>query len=167
MIQINVIRDWDFAASQALEKVRFTAAILTEQTVSSSDSDFDVAVLDELATTHTHGEVDNLDISCGGTRSQHTSTHAFHRCTCLFELNFAKGCLDGRHVVVFVVVTLLLLLLRRSRGFPFGLLCRFCGLFSLPFLCHLDKMFSSLSFLGCALRRDHFTELLRIHLAIA
>ena len=28
-------------------------------------------------------------------------------------------------------------------------------------------MFRSLSFFGCTLRRNHFTELLRIHLAVA
>ena len=65
VVEVDVIRDGHLALGEALEEVGLATAVLAEEAISATDGDLDVAILDELAAVHAHGEIVDLDVARG------------------------------------------------------------------------------------------------------
>lgn len=66
----------EFTLVDGLEESRFTATVLTEETVAATVVDFEGGVVEQHFTVEDEGCGGNLDISAGGERRKHTGRHS-------------------------------------------------------------------------------------------
>ena len=65
MIQVHVIWNRYFSVGKTLQEIGFATAVLPQETVSSSNSELNGAVLYELPSIDTHAETIDFDVTRG------------------------------------------------------------------------------------------------------